>query len=96
MDALARIKDVPLDLIITDRAMPRMNGDQLAAAVRLARPELKVLLLTGFGEVMAAQNEILEHVDLVLSKPVTVTQLRAAIARLFASSRASTAGRQAA
>jgi CheY-like chemotaxis protein len=85
MQALARIKDARLDLIVTDRAMPRMNGDQLAAAVRLARPDLKIILLTGFGEVMAAQGEVPEHVDLVVSKPVSVTQLRVAVARLFAS-----------
>ncbi len=87
MEALARIKDVRFDLIVTDRAMPRMNGDQLAAAVRLARPDTKIILLTGFGEVMAAQGEMPDHVDLVVSKPVTVTQLRAAVARLFGSSR---------
>ena len=85
MDALSQIKGDRFDLIVTDRAMPRMNGDQLAAAVRLARPEIRIILLTGFGEVMAAQGERPDHIDLVLSKPVTVTQLRTAVARLFRS-----------
>jgi signal transduction histidine kinase/ActR/RegA family two-component response regulator len=84
MEALHQVKQGHYDLIVTDRAMPRMNGDQLAAAVRLARPEVKIILLTGFGEVMMAQGEFPDQVDLVVGKPVTVTQLRQAIARLFA------------
>ena len=96
MDALSQIKDVRFDLVVTDRAMPRMNGDQLAAAVRLARPEVKIILLTGFGEVMAAQGEVPDHVELVVSKPLTVAQLRAAVAKLFAAPRGGAEPREAA
>jgi ligand-binding sensor domain-containing protein/signal transduction histidine kinase/CheY-like chemotaxis protein len=87
MEALLRIKHRAFDLIVTDRAMPRMAGDQLAAAVRLARPATRIILLTGFGEIMLAQSQAPDGVDQILSKPVTVTALRSALAALFGPSR---------
>ena len=39
-----------IDLLITDYSMPRMNGAQLATAVRNVRPELPILLATGYAE----------------------------------------------
>lgn len=38
------------DLVLTDQAMPGMTGLQLAAAVGRVRPDLPVLLMTGFAE----------------------------------------------
>ena len=69
------------DLIVTDRSMPKMSGDQLAAAVKQMNPKTPVLLLTGFGELMAAREERPEGVDLIVSKPVTMTALREAVAK---------------
>ncbi len=49
--ALEIIKnDSAIDLLITDYSMPRMNGAQLASAVREVRPELPILLATGYAE----------------------------------------------
>ena len=45
--------DRPVDLLVTDYSMPRMNGAQLAAAARQVRPELPVLLATGYAELPA-------------------------------------------
>ena len=39
-----------IDLLITDYAMPKMNGAQLAKAVRGMRPDLPILLASGFAE----------------------------------------------
>ncbi|MGA8445579.1 MAG: ATP-binding protein, partial [Roseiarcus sp.] len=52
--ALEVIKDNrAIDLLITDYAMPRMNGAQLAIAAREVRPELPILLATGYAELPA-------------------------------------------
>jgi len=58
-----------------------MNGDQLATAIKSAAPEVTVILLTGFGAMMAAAGEKPAGVDYVVSKPVTISELRAAIAQ---------------
>ncbi len=67
------------DLVITDRAMPEMGGDQLAAAVIGIAPEKPIIMLTGFGDLMAAKGEKPVGVKAVVSKPVTLDALRRAI-----------------
>jgi CheY-like chemotaxis protein len=77
--ALKRLHEVPdFDLIITDKAMPGMNGLQFAAAVRQVRPEVPIMLLTGFGE-EGTDTQSAREVDLVLGKPVDQKTLRKAI-----------------
>ena len=67
------------DVVITDRAMPEMNGDRLAVAIKQIAPKKPVILLSGFGDMMEASAEKPPGVDLVLSKPVTAETLRQAL-----------------
>ncbi len=68
------------DVVITDRAMPGMSGDELALAMRGAAPEQRILLLTGFGDMMEAVGDAPSAVDRVLSKPIAPSDLSAVIA----------------
>ncbi len=85
--ALAKLAQEPCDLVITDRAMPAMGGDRLAAAIKETHPATPVIMLTGFGSMMEAAGEKPESVDLLLSKPITLDELRAALADAQAESR---------
>jgi signal transduction histidine kinase len=78
--ALKKFQAAAFDVVITDRAMPRMSGDQLAAAIKRASPQTPVIMLTGFGEFMNAAGERPEGVDLIVSKPVTIDSLLEALA----------------
>src|ERR1700739_2076830 len=50
-DALEALKRYPaLDLVVTDHVMPEMNGLQVKEAVQAQRPDLPVLIVTGFAE----------------------------------------------
>jgi PAS domain S-box-containing protein len=50
-EALAILEAQPaVDLVISDQAMPGMTGVELAAAVRARRPELPIILATGYAE----------------------------------------------
>ncbi|MDB5437163.1 MAG: sensor hybrid histidine kinase [Phenylobacterium sp.] len=49
-EALALLADNPVDLVITDYAMPQMTGLQLAREIEALRPGLCVALATGFAE----------------------------------------------
>jgi len=53
-DALNHFQTGAFDLVITDQAMPAMNGTQLAGAIKKHSPETPVILLTGFGDEMLA------------------------------------------
>ena len=81
-EALARFRAGKFDLIITDQAMPGMNGDQLAVAIKQQSAATPVILLTGFGMLM--QLEALPPgVDLILSKPIGLAELRAGLSRVL-------------
>jgi signal transduction histidine kinase/ActR/RegA family two-component response regulator len=71
----------PLDVVITDLGMPRVDGRQVARSVKSARPSLPVILLTGWGERLRAEDQTPAHVDYVLSKPARLGELRATLAQ---------------
>ena len=78
-EALERFGGGQFDLVITDRAMPDMGGDQLAAALDRLAPDVPVIMLTGLGELMNEVKECPTGVDLVVAKPITLARLRAAV-----------------
>lgn len=78
-EALEKFRANPCELLLTDQAMPGMNGEALGAAVKEAAPGTPVILLTGFGDLLGTPTPG-GDVDLVLNKPVTLMELRRAIA----------------
>jgi CheY-like chemotaxis protein len=74
----------PFDAVITDLGMPYVDGHKVAGAVKAVSPHTPVLLLTGWGRRLIADNESPPHVDAVLGKPPKVLELRAALGRLTA------------
>jgi CheY-like chemotaxis protein len=81
-EALRKFQDGVFDLVLTDRAMPELSGDQLAMEVKALRPDVPVLLLTGFGDLMNAEGEKPPGVDAVVAKPFTMSSLRNAVAEV--------------
>jgi YesN/AraC family two-component response regulator len=79
-DAFEKFDREDFDLVITDKAMPEMNGDQLAAAIKARAPRLPIIMLTGFADLQHQEAEVSEFVDRVLTKPATNAEIRAAIA----------------
>ncbi|HEY2178149.1 MAG TPA: response regulator [Caulobacteraceae bacterium] len=69
-----------VDLMMTDYAMPGMTGLELASAARGQRPDLPILLVTGFADPPAAQAMDLPR----LSKPYHQADLQAHIDSLLA------------
>jgi CheY-like chemotaxis protein len=68
-----------IDLMMTDQAMPEMTGIQLAEIVRSKRPNLPVLLATGYADLPAGKLANLPR----LSKPYRQEQLQAEIEKLL-------------
>ena len=81
-DALDKFIAAPFDLVVTDRAMPEMSGDQLAVALRTVAPG-PVIPMTGFGDIMSATGEKPAGVDMILTKPATLNTLREAVAKVI-------------
>jgi signal transduction histidine kinase/CheY-like chemotaxis protein/HAMP domain-containing protein len=70
----------PFGLVVTDLGMPYVDGRKVAQAVKALSPATPVLLLTGWGQRMVAENDVPPHVDKVLSKPPRLDELRMALA----------------
>ena len=65
----------PFDLVITDQAMPHMTGSQLAEAVRALRPDIPIIIATGYSELPHGA----EGTFTKLSKPFNEHELERAI-----------------
>jgi signal transduction histidine kinase/ActR/RegA family two-component response regulator/uncharacterized membrane protein affecting hemolysin expression len=72
----------PFAVVITDLGMPYVDGRKVAAAVKTAAAQTPVILLTGWGRRLLAENDIPAHVDRVLSKPPRLAEVRSALAEL--------------
>jgi PAS domain S-box-containing protein len=83
-DAIARFDSEHFDLVITDKAMPGMSGDQLAAAIKAREPGTPVIMLTGLGRGRDDdEEELSEFVDLLVAKPASLKDLQAAITKVM-------------
>ncbi len=68
-EGVARFREAPFDLVLTDLAMPEMSGWQVALAVKALRPDIPVVLVTGWGVELPAAELKAHGVDRVMAKP---------------------------
>jgi CheY-like chemotaxis protein len=76
--ALAVLEREPVDLLITDQAMPQMTGLDLGGRARQIHPHLPIILATGYADL--AGNE--EPAIVLLPKPFSMKDLSEAIAKV--------------
>ncbi|MDH3643087.1 MAG: ATP-binding protein [Gammaproteobacteria bacterium] len=72
------------EVLVTDHNMPEMTGAQLAAAARQIRPDIPIILITGFASAAASE---LEGIDHTLMKPVSGRELSLVIQSSLATRR---------
>ena len=63
--------DGPIDLMLTDVVMPRMNGGQLAERLVSSRPTMKVVFMSGYTVDPAVRDAITSTSTPFLAKPIT-------------------------
>ena len=71
-------------VVITDLGMPHVDGRKVASAVRQCSPATPIIMLTGWGQRLAADSDYPEHVDCVLGKPPRLKELRRALNAVMA------------
>lgn len=73
------------DLLLSDIKMPIMDGIALALTVARDFPDLTILLMTGFADQRERASGLDAIVHDVVTKPFSVADIRAAVARALAS-----------
>jgi PAS domain S-box-containing protein len=71
------------DLVITDQTMPYMTGEGLAREFRRIRPDIPIILCTGFSHTIDADKAAAQGIDAFLLKPLTTLDLSLAIQRVL-------------
>lgn len=86
LEALAFISQDPdsFDLLFTDMRMPNLTGLELIQKALAVRPELPVILCTGFNKLVNKQKAKALGIDVCLEKPVSVPELILAIHKALA------------
>lgn len=69
------------DLVLTDQLMPKMSGTELASRLRALRPDIPILLMSGFGGPELAQKAERAGITCLLKKPLQSRDLAVAIAK---------------
>jgi CheY-like chemotaxis protein len=68
-----------IDLVVTDFTMPHMTGLDLARTLYQVRPNIRIILLTGFVDDMDERRLEASGIRRVLRKPVTIEELGQAV-----------------
>jgi len=85
LEALGSFRDSPdkFDLVITDMAMPNMPGDELSVELTKIRPDIPVLLCTGFSETMSKEKAAFLGIKGFLLKPIVMKDIAQKIRELL-------------
>lgn len=80
-DALQLCQDPTerIDLLLTDIVMPDLSGTEVALEARKARPDLRVLFMSGYSDVILERRQHNTEVQDLLEKPFTAAELLVAV-----------------
>ena len=85
IEALALVRSEPdrFDLIITDMTMPQMTGDKLAKEILSIRPDMPIILCTGFSEKIDDKKAQALGIRKYIEKPLSSSDLSIAIRKVL-------------
>jgi signal transduction histidine kinase/ActR/RegA family two-component response regulator len=80
-EAIAHLREHPADILLTDLGLPGMSGWEIAVAAHEVRPTTQILMATGWGDHVSAEEAQQRGVVAVLSKPLEQATLLEAISQ---------------
>jgi two-component system cell cycle sensor histidine kinase/response regulator CckA len=82
-----------IDLLLTDVVMPQMSGPETAEQIRKARPQIRVVFMSGYSNNLLTAQQTLDPEQIVLRKPFRLAALGRCIAEALRASKRAAAGR---
>jgi len=81
--ALFQAKPDEFDIVITDMTMPNLTGDKLAAALIQVRPNIPIVLCTGYSRVISEEKAAAIGIKAFAMKPLTIEDLSKTIRKVL-------------
>ncbi len=78
-DALVALEAGPVDLVITDLNMPKMDGMELMRQIKERDPHTPVVVITGYGTFQTEKQVLAGGADGYLPKPCTIVRVQATV-----------------
>jgi signal transduction histidine kinase/ActR/RegA family two-component response regulator len=72
----------PFNVVITDLGMPTIDGLQVARGIKNTSPTTPVVMMTGWATEMKEKSENSSHVDAIVAKPCSMTELNTILQNL--------------
>ncbi|MGF6589955.1 sigma-54-dependent transcriptional regulator [Pseudomonas sp. 2835] len=86
-EALEQLPRCQPDAVLTDNSLPGMSGHELLKTLAQRAPELKVIMMTGYGNVEDAVLAMKEGAFHYLTKPVVLAELKLMLEKALATER---------
>jgi len=80
-DALEKFNEVPVDLVLSDIRMPKIDGISLLERLKKNSPKTIVILLTGYPSIESAVQAMKNGAYDYLTKPINLDELKVKIDR---------------
>jgi len=74
-EALQKMRQHAFDFVFTDLAMPEMDGWETARCIRKGWPDVKIVLVTGYGPTTPTPPGEEQLVDAIIGKPFDFSQV---------------------
>ncbi len=78
-EALEKFNENPVDIIITDITMPKLNGLELIKAVKSINDKVKFIILSGYDEFSYAKQALCLGIENYILKPINEEELQATL-----------------
>lgn len=82
-EGLRRLREQPVDLVLTDYGMPGTGGLELARSAKALAPRVPVVVVTGYSERKDIESALGHEIDAVLVKPVDPDALASVLVDLL-------------
>ncbi len=82
-EALELMESETFDIVFSDLGMPDMTGWDLTRKIMSDKPDLPIVLVTGWGDYLDDEEMLTKSVSEVLSKPVSGEKLRTVLSQVF-------------
>jgi PAS domain S-box-containing protein len=80
---LFKIRSNDFDMVITDQTMPNMTGDALAQELMNIRPDIPVIICTGYSQAINPERAKNRGIKALVMKPILVNDIAAAIRKVL-------------